>query len=70
VTRREYAELVVRIGSVELQAHRNRAILDLQAKRIAQMQEELNRLHASAVQSRVADVAGLAMAPPAATVES
>ena len=48
VTRREYAELVVRLGSVELQVQRNRAMLDLHAQRIAQLQEQLSLAHAAA----------------------
>jgi hypothetical protein len=69
VTRREYAELIVRLGSVELQAHRNRVTLDLQGQRIAQMQEELNLLHTSTGR-RTTDMTGIAIPPPPATVES
>jgi hypothetical protein len=70
VTRREYAELVVRLGSLELQAQRNRARLEVQGERIAQMQEQLDMLRASRGQSPAADIRGIAMPPPPATVES
>jgi hypothetical protein len=68
VTRREYAELVVRLGSVELQAQRNRATLDLQARRIAELQEQLSLLQAA--QSLAKDVPGVPVPPPIPTVES
>ena len=44
VTRGEYAEVVVRLGAVELQMQRNRADIDLQAQRIAQLQEQLRAI--------------------------
>ena len=44
VTRREYAELVVRLGSAELQMQRNRASIDLQAQLIRQLQDQLSAI--------------------------
>jgi hypothetical protein len=49
VTRREYAELAVRLGSAELQMQRNRAAIDLLAQRVAQLHEQVNALQASMV---------------------
>ncbi len=48
VSRREYAELVVRLGTVELQARRYRGELEAQARRIAQLQDQLDRLKPAA----------------------
>lgn len=48
VSRREYAELVVRLGTVELQSRRYRAELETHARRIAQLQEQLERLKPAA----------------------
>ena len=65
VTRREYAELVVRLGSVELQAQRNRATLDLHAQKIAQLQQEL-----SLAQAAQSPPTAIGIAIPAPVIES
>jgi hypothetical protein len=71
VTRREYAELVVRLGSVELLAHRNRAVLDRQAQRIAQLEEQLRALQADALaRSLPQKIPAAPASPPIPTVES
>ena len=73
VTRREYAELVVRLGSAELQMQRNRASIDSQAQLIRQLQDQLNAL-AIAQSPQAVSVSGdnpalpIAVATP--TVES
>ena len=70
VSRREYAELVVRLGSVELQIQRNRAELELHAQRIAQLQELVAALKAAAVPSALASEIPPLPLPPTPTVES
>jgi hypothetical protein len=70
VSRREYAELVVRLGSVELQAQRNRAELELHAQRIAQLQELVDALKAAAVSPALASEIPPLPIPPMPTVES
>ncbi len=71
VTRREYAEVVVRLGSVELQIQRNRAIIDLQTQRIAQLLEQINELKAAvATQSLAQEIPALPLIPTTPTVES
>ena len=69
VSRREYAELVVRLGSVELQIQRNRAELELHAQRIAQLQESVDALKAAALPTALANEMPLPI-PPTPTVES
>ena len=44
VTRREYAELALRLGAVEMQMQRNRTEIERQAQRIVQLQEQVNAL--------------------------
>ena len=71
VTRREYAELVVRLGSVEIQAQRNRATIDAQAQRLVQLQEQIDALKAPAVtQQLTQEIAALPLTPGTPTVES
>jgi hypothetical protein len=71
VTRREYAEVVVRLGSVELQIQRNRAVIDLQGQRINQLQEQLNAVGAAAAsQTASAEIPALPIAVSTPTVES
>jgi hypothetical protein len=70
VSRQEYAELVVRLGSVELQAQRNRAELELHAQRIAQLQELVAALKAAALSAAVASDMPPLPIPPTPTVES
>jgi len=66
VTRREYAALAVRLGAVELQMQRNRALIDLHTQRIAQLQEQVNALEASvAAQALANEIPALPL--PAAT---
>jgi hypothetical protein len=70
VTRREYAELLVRLGSVELQVRRNRADLELQARRIAQLEGQIAAPNAAApAVTRPVEIAALVV-PPAPPVES
>jgi hypothetical protein len=65
VTRREYAELAVRLGSAELQMQRNRTIIDGLVQRVAQLQEQVIALYASAAkQALVTDLPAL---PPTTT---
>jgi hypothetical protein len=59
ISRREYAELVLRLSSAELQAQRNRAELDLHAARITELQGILENL------MRAADAAAAASELPA-----
>jgi CII-binding regulator of phage lambda lysogenization HflD len=65
VTRREYAELAVRLGSAELQMQRNRTVIDALVQRVAQLQEQVSALHANAAQQTL--VAELPALPPATT---
>jgi hypothetical protein len=69
VSRREYAELVLRLGSAELQVQRNRAELELHASRIAQLHEILDHLMQAAEAAAAAKDLPLP-GPPARTVES
>ncbi|RPI57772.1 MAG: hypothetical protein EHM55_00655 [Acidobacteria bacterium] len=69
VSRREYAELVVRLGSVELQLQRSRAELEVHARRIAQLQEQLESLKAATPAPAIAEIAALPL-PPKPVVES
>jgi hypothetical protein len=71
VTRREYAEVVLRLGSVERQAQQNRAAIELQAQRIIQLQEQLNAVATAAPPHTVsAEIPELPMTMTAPTVES
>ena len=54
VTRREYAEVAVRLGALEMQVQRNRGTMELQAQRIARLQEEIDALKASAARQTLA----------------
>jgi hypothetical protein len=70
VSRREYAELVVRLGGVELQAQRNRAELELHAARIAQFEEIFENLRKAASAATLSsDIPDLPITPTP-TVES
>lgn len=44
VSRYEYAQLCVQLGTLESQVKRNRLDLDIQFRRIAQLQDELDSL--------------------------
>jgi hypothetical protein len=44
VSRHEYAQLCLHLATVESLATRNRTDLDIQLRRIAQLQDELDRL--------------------------
>jgi hypothetical protein len=44
VSRYEYARLCLQVGAIESQAKRNRIDLDIQLRRIAQLQDELDSL--------------------------
>ena len=44
ISRREYADIVARLGGIELQVRRNRSDLDQQLTRITQLQLELDAL--------------------------
>jgi hypothetical protein len=71
VTRREYAELVVRLGSVELQMQRNRAIIDLNTQRITQVLDQVNELKATAATTSLAnELPALPLPVTTPTVES
>jgi hypothetical protein len=69
ISRHEYAELVLRLGSAELQVQRNRAELELHASRIAQLQEILENLMRAAEAAAAAKEIPLSITP-ARTVES
>jgi hypothetical protein len=71
VTRREYAEVVVRLGSLEIQVQRNRTTIELQAQRIVELQEQIDALKAPAVaQQLTQELAAVPLAPGIPTVES
>jgi hypothetical protein len=72
VTRREYAELAVRLGAIELQAQRNRAAIELQAERLTHLQEQVNALTAAAAGAQALSQEGPAapLTPTTRTVES
>ena len=70
VSRREYAEVVVRLGSVELQAQRNRAELELHAQRIAQLQELVESLKRTSPSPALSSEIPALPIPPKPTVES
>ena len=70
VTRRDYAELVVRLGATELQVKRHRAAIEQQARLITQMQAQLDALKTvAAAQTLAHDLAALPLPTPP-TVES
>jgi hypothetical protein len=69
VSRREYAELVLRLGSAELQMQRNRAELELLASRVTHLQEILDNLMQVAEAAAATKEISLRI-PPARTVES
>jgi hypothetical protein len=70
VTRREYAELAVRLGAVEMQMQRNRTTVEAQALRIAQLQEQVNALQASTVTQAFGTDLPALPSVPTPTVES
>jgi hypothetical protein len=70
VTRREYAELVVRLGSVELQTQRTRAELELHARRIAQLHDLVEALRLAGAASALSSEMAVLPAPPKGTIES
>jgi uncharacterized coiled-coil protein SlyX len=65
ITRREYAELAVRLGAAELQMQRNRAIIDGLVQRVAQLQEQVMALQAST--AKPAPVTDFPIMPPTTT---
>jgi hypothetical protein len=67
VTRREYAEVVVRLGAAELQLQRTRAALETQAQRIAQLEEQVTALTSATAAQALATLPVPATTP---TVES
>jgi hypothetical protein len=69
VSRREYAELVLRLGSVELQVQRNRAEIELHTQRIAHLQDTIEALKTTSAAVLSTDIAALP-APPTGTIES
>ena len=69
VSRREYAEVVLRLGSLELQVQRNRAELELHAQRIAELQEFVAS-RKTAVSPLSSEIPPLPIPPPTSTVES
>jgi hypothetical protein len=71
VTRREYAAVVVRLGTLEIQVQRNRGTIELQAQRIGHLQEQIEVLKAAAAQQTLAtEIAALPLSPTTPTVES
>jgi hypothetical protein len=70
VSRREYAELVLRLGSLELQVQRNRAELELHAHRIADLQETVEALKLAAPSAALSSEIPSLPAPPKPVVES
>ena len=70
VSRREYAELVLRLGSVELQVQRNRAEIELHTQRIAQLQDTMDALKIASPSSAFASDLPALTTPPKPTVES
>lgn len=71
VTRREYAELVLRLASAELQTKKNRAAIDLQAQQIRQLQDQVNALAVALPSQPVSrDIPALPIAVVTPTIES
>ena len=70
VTRREYAELVVRLAATEVQTQRQRAVLELQEQRISHLQEQIDALKTTtATQARANDLSVVPL-PVTPTIES
>ena len=69
VSRKEYAEVVARLGTIELQLRRCRMDLDLQLARTAQLQLELDAVRKPTTPAAGADVTSLPL-PVTHTVES
>jgi hypothetical protein len=57
--------LALRLGSAELQMQRNRTIIDGLVQRVAQLQDQITALHASAAKQAL--VTELPMLPPTTT---
>ncbi len=70
VSRREYAEVVLRLGSIELQVQRNRAELELHAQRIADLQELVRSLNKATLSPALSNEIPPLPLPPKPTVES
>jgi hypothetical protein len=70
VTRREYAELVVRLVATEAQTQRQRAALAVQEQRITQLQEEMDALKKATVAQAIANDIALVPLPATPTIES
>ena len=69
VSRYEYAQLCVQLATVESQAQRNRTDLDIQLRRIAQLQDELDALKKALTSSAIPPDA-LLIPLPKTTIES
>lgn len=70
VTRREYAELLLRLAATEVQTQRQRAALELQEQRITQLQEQIDALKNTTVAQAVANDLAAVPLPVAPTIES
>jgi hypothetical protein len=59
----------MRLGALEMQVQRNRVIIDLQAQRIVQLQEQLDVIKTAATQQTLANEIA-ALSPTTPTIES
>lgn len=70
VTRREYAEIVVRLAATEVQTQRQRAALELQEQRITHLQEQIDALKNTTVAQALANDISTVPLPARPTIES